>query len=84
MARKCSAQRAQQAAGGFAAAKKNVVIQFQGIERQQEELMELVRQDIMERGITDAELEKVDVYIKPEERAVYYVVNDRINGKISF
>lgn len=84
MARKCSVERAEQAAGGFATAKKNVVIQYQGRERQQENLMALIRRDILEHGMKDEEIEKVDIYIKPEEQTVFYVVNDTVDGRIPF
>ncbi|MCM1106211.1 MAG: DUF6465 family protein [Blautia sp.] len=84
MARKSSVERAEQLAGGFATAKKNVMIQFQGRERQQENLMALIRRDILGRGMQDGEIEKVDIYIKPEEQTVFYVVNDTLDGSIPF
>ena len=42
MARKCSAMRAEKEAGGFARAKKNIVIQYQGRERSEQNLMDLI------------------------------------------
>ena len=73
MARKSSVERAQSVVGGFATAKKNIVIQYQGRERNQENLMQLIRRDAL-----------VDVYIKPEEQSVYYVINQQVEGKIAF
>lgn len=84
MARKCSVERAQEIAGGFAKAKKNTTIQFQGRERSLDNLMNLIRKDAIEQGAKDEEIEVVDVYIKPEEHSVYYVVNKSIEGKIAF
>lgn len=84
MARRCSVERARQVTGGFATAKKHVVIQYQGREREEDNLMALVKQDILNHGIADEEIEKVSIYIKPEEQTVFYVVNDSIDGKISF
>ena len=84
MARRCSAERAQQVIGGFATAKKNVVIQYQGRERMEENLMQLIKQDALKKGIRDEEIELVDVYIKPEEQSVFYVINKQFEGSIAF
>ena len=49
MARKCSAMRAEKEAGGFARAKKNIVIQYQGRERSEQNLMDLIKEDVCDR-----------------------------------
>lgn len=84
MARKDSMDRAIQKAGGFATAKKNIVIQFQGRERDEEHILQLIRTDIQKQGIADDEIKTVDLYIKPEESKVFYVVNKEINGSVAF
>ena len=84
MARRSSVERANQQIGGFASAKKNVVIQYQGRERSQKHLMDLIYQDIVAQGIREDDIENVDIYIKPEEQAVFYVVNKNIEGQIAF
>ncbi|MBR4183377.1 MAG: hypothetical protein IKQ56_06115 [Lachnospiraceae bacterium] len=84
MARKSSTERAQQLVGGFATAKKKVVIQYGGIERKESEIMERIREDIEKKGVPDADITEVDVYIKPEDRSVYYVVNEDVNGSVFF
>lgn len=84
MARKCSVERAQEIAGGFATAKKNVTIQYQGRERMEENLLNQVRRDALNKGMKDEEIEVVDVYIKPEEQSVYYVINKQFEGCIAF
>ena len=84
MARKSSVERAQEVVGGFATAKKNIVIQFQGRERSQENILQQVRREAVAKGVADEEIEYVDIYIKPEEQAVYYVINGLIEGKIGF
>ena len=84
MARKSSVERAQMIAGGFATAKKNIVIQYQGRERVEENLLALIKRDAMEKGVKDEEIELVDVYIKPEEQMVFYVINKEIEGSIAF
>lgn len=84
MARKDSMERAMRKAGGFASAKKNVIIQFQGRERNEEHILGLIRNDAYEKGVKDDEIELVDIYIKPEEEKVFYVINKTIEGSISF
>ncbi len=83
MARKDSTQRAMEKAGGFATAKKNVIIQYQGMERSEDHIIDRIRKDVMDKGIKDNEIELVDVYIKPEEQTVFYVINKQITGQLS-
>lgn len=84
MARRCSVERANQKIGGFASAKKNVVIQYQGRERSEKNLLDLIYQDMLNQGIDEEEIENIDIYVKPEEQAVFYVVNKKIEGQIAF
>ncbi len=84
MARKCSVERAERTAGGFARAKKNIVIQYQGRERTEQNLLDLVKKDAVNRGVKDEDIMEVDMYIKPEEQMVFYVINKEINGQIAF
>ena len=76
MARRCSVERANKQIGGFASAKKNMVIQYEGRERSTKHLLELIHDDVL--------IEQLDIYVKPEEQAVYYVVNQKIEGQIAF
>lgn len=84
MARRCSVERANQKIGGFASAKKNVVIQYQGRERSEKNLLDLIYQNMIDRGIKEEEIEDIDIYVKPEEQAVFYVVDKKIEGQIAF
>ena len=84
MARRCSVERANQQIGGFASAKKNVVIQYQGRERSEKHLLDLIYQDMLRKGVKEDEIETVDIYVKPEEQADFYVINKRIEGQIAF
>lgn len=84
MARRCSVERANRQIGGFASAKKNLVIQYQGRERSEKHLLDLIYQDIMEQGVKEEEIENIDIYVKPEEQAVFYVINRKIEGQIAF
>lgn len=84
MARRESMERAMEKAGGFATAKKNVIIQFQGRERNEDHIMQLIMRDALAKGVADNEIEVVDVYIKPEEGRIFYVINKQIEGGIEF
>jgi len=84
MARKDSAQRAMEKAGGFASSKKNIVIQYQGMEKSENFILQRIHQDALNKGVKDEEIEVVDIYIKPEEAAIFYVINKQIEGSIAF
>ena len=96
MARRCSVERANKQIGGFASAKKNMVIQYEGRERSTNALsnvhvlrtespyLELIHDDVLTKGVAEEEIEQLDIYVKPEEQAVYYVVNQKIEGQIAF
>lgn len=84
MARPSSEKRAQEVAGGFSTAKKNLVIQFEGRERTADGIYSLIKRDLAQMNIEDEDVSKIDVYVKPEEHKIYYVVNKTINGQIDF
>ncbi len=84
MARKSSVERANEIAGGFATARKNIVVQFGSKERGTDEILSVIKSDMLAKGFKDADFDKVDVYIKPEENKVFYVVNDEVNGCVDF
>lgn len=84
MARRCSVERANKQIGSIASAKKNLIIQYQGRERSEKHLLDLIYQDILNRGVQETEIEDIDIYVKPEEQAVFYVINKKIEGQIVF
>lgn len=84
MARQSSVKRAIEATGSFATAQKNIVVQYQNTDRKTDELLQLIRQDVLSKGFSEADFAKIDVYIKPEEHKVFYVINDEVNGNIDF
>lgn len=84
MARKCSAMRAEEKLGGFATSKKNITVQYQGRERSVDNLLNLIKRDACEKGIKDEDIAEVNVYIKPEESSVFYVINNDFQGQIEF
>lgn len=60
-----------------------VVVQFQGGEADVDALVEAAKADFKENKkrtpITDLKL-----YVKPEERTAYYVVNEKHHGSVAF
>ena len=84
MARQSSVKRAIEATGSFATAQKNIIVQYQNTDRRTDEILHLIRQDVLSKGFSEADFAKIDVYIKPEEHKVFYVINDEINGNIDF
>ena len=63
--------------------KPTVIMQFQGTEVDMDTLVEAAKADFRQEKkrtpITDLKL-----YVKPEERVAYYVVNEKFNGSVSF
>ena len=63
--------------------KPSVILQFQGSEVDLDTLVEAAkagfRQEKKRTLITDLKL-----YVKPEERMAYYVVNETFNGSVAF
>lgn len=63
--------------------KPTVIVQFQGIDVNLDTLVEAAKADFRQTKkrtpITDLKL-----YVKPEERTVYYVINEKFNGSVSF
>ena len=63
--------------------KPTVILQFQGSEADLDTLVEAAkagfRQEKKRTPITDLKL-----YVKPEERTAYYVVNEKFNGSVSY
>lgn len=66
-----------------AAVKETVYLQYLGKEIDKEDLMKQVKEiwtKEHKRKVSD--MKSVALYLKPEENAAYYVVNDEVSGKI--
>lgn len=84
MARKSSEERANDLTGAFASARKNIVVQFGNRERKTDDILKAIKDDAISKGLKEADFSTVDVYVKPEEGKVFYVVNEKINGSVDF
>lgn len=65
------------------AVKESVVLQFAGKEISAEALMKTVK-EIWTKELKNkvGDMKSVSLYVKPEEMAAYYVVNEEVTGKI--
>ena len=64
------------------AASQNVYIQFAGKEVKAEDLVEQVKALWTAEGHRASSIKSLEVYVKPEDMAAYYVINGKENGKI--
>ncbi|WP_124098079.1 DUF6465 family protein [Ruminococcus sp. Marseille-P6503] len=79
--KKAPAKRAASKASGKAAEKKETVyIQFAGKEIDMDSVVESAKADF--RANNKGYVRKLEVYVKPEDSAAYYVVNGKISGKV--
>lgn len=60
------------------AAVVTLTVQYMGKEMTQQAMVEAVKAQV------NVEINTLDLYAKPEEAAVYYVVNGDITGKVEF
>ncbi|MEE3450455.1 MAG: DUF6465 family protein [Acutalibacteraceae bacterium] len=59
----------------------DVFVEFNGAQNACKEVVENVKKTYAAQGNTD-EIKTIKVYIKPQENAAYYVVNDTVEGKM--
>ena len=64
------------------AVSQNVYIQFAGKELKTEELVEQVKALWTADGHRVSSIKSLELYVKPEDSAAYYVINGKENGKI--
>ena len=64
-------------------ASQNVYIQFDGKEVLTAEILEQVKEAWKAEGHRVSSIKSLDVYVKPEEHAAYYVINEKTTGRIA-
>ena len=78
-AKKPAAKRAPaKKAAAPAAPVVNLTVQYLGKEMTQQAMVEAVKAQVQE------EIKTLELYVKPEDNAVYYVVNGSVTGQIEF
>lgn len=62
--------------------KTNIIIQSCGLEISESEMIAKVKEKWVSEGNLVKSIKSLVMYVKPEERKVYYIINDEINGDI--
>ena len=66
------------------AVKTTLVVQAAGKEVSMEDAVARVKEAWVATGNKEADMKEIAVYVKPEEKAIYYVVNGDVPGKVEF
>ena len=66
------------------AVKTTFVVQAANKEVTMEEAVARVKDAWIATGNKEADLKEIAVYVKPEENAIYYVVNGDVTGRVDF
>ena len=66
------------------AVKTTFVVQAAGKEVSMEDAIAKVKEAWVAEGNKETELKEIAVYVKPEDKAIYYVVNGDVTGKVEF
>ena len=63
--------------------KTNTYIQYQGQEFQVKPIINKIKENWLHQGHKIKDLETLSLYIKPEDDAVYFVINDTTSGSLT-
>ena len=66
------------------AVKTTFVVQAANKEVSMEDAITRVKEAWTATGNKEADLKEIAVYVKPEEKAIYYVVNGDVTGRVDF
>ena len=64
--------------------KQTVIMQYQGNEVTTSTLVEAAKEDFLSNAESGASISDLKLYVKPEERTAYYVVNKEFEGRVPF
>ena len=67
-----------------AAAKKEFFLQYGDCEVRMSDIETRVYEDLQKKGYAQTEIRSLQVYLRPEEKVAYYVVNQKETGKVGF
>ena len=65
-----------------AAAEPKVYVQFGADESSVEAIVEKIKSDYVEQGHRVSSIKDLRVYLKPEDDAAYYVINEKVAGRV--
>ncbi len=66
------------------AMKKTLFVQYDGKQVEEKEIVASVKAAWTEAGNKVGDIKTLEVYVKPEEDTVYYVINETESGKVAF
>ena len=58
-------------------------VQFAGNEATETDIIDKVKAAYVAEGHKESAIKEINLYVKPEEYAVYYVINDNASGKVN-
>ena len=67
-----------------AVTKENIYLQFQGKEISNETMVSMVKSAWKEAGKSEKDIKTLDIYVKPEESQLYYVINGNETGNLAY
>ena len=65
-------------------AKTSMFVEYKGKQVEDKAIVAAVKKAWTESGNKVGDMKTVELYIKPEETAVYYVINGTETGKVNF
>lgn len=66
------------------ATKTSMFVEYQGKQVEDKAMIAAVKKAWTEAGHKVGDMKTVELYIKPEEASVYYVINETETGKVEF
>lgn len=82
-AKKAPAQKATPVKAAKAEIKTALYVQFAGNEVTEADIIDKVKAAYVAEGHKESAIKEINLYVKPEEYAVYYVINDKAIGKVN-
>ena len=64
--------------------KVKTFVEFNGKQAEEKDIIANIKKVWTEAGNKIGDIETMELYIKPEEAAVYYVINSKESGKVEF
>lgn len=60
-----------------------VILQYRDYEANMDDVTERVKAHYIAKGFKADSIENMQIYVKPEDFTAYYVINDRVAGKVN-
>lgn len=62
---------------------KEIVIQYRELEGNLDQIEQRIYEQLNQKGMERSEVEKLQIYVKPQDFTAYYVVNDSVYGMVA-